>query len=76
MTWILTWILTTISLVGNFLNCKKMRSGFMLWLVCNTGWLAYDLYNGIYARANLDIVQSAFCIYGLIEWKKERTVEK
>lgn len=66
----MTWILTAISLIGNYLNCRKIRAGFILWLICNTGWLIYDLMTGLYSRALLDTVQSAFCIYGLIEWGK------
>ena len=64
----MTWILTIISLVGNFLNCRKIRISFIVWLVCNTGWLIYDLYNGVYSRALLDVVQSGFCVYGFIVW--------
>lgn len=66
----MTWILTAISLAGNYLNSTKHRSGFWIWIICNTGWLIYDIYNGIYARAVLDIVQTAFCILGLIKWKE------
>ena len=40
----------------------------MVWLVCNTGWFIYDVVNEIYSRAFLDAVQSAFCIYGYINW--------
>ena len=57
-----------ISLIGNYLNCRKKRIGFVLWFICNTGWFIYDIVNKTYSRAILDTVQSVFCIYGLIEW--------
>lgn len=67
----MTWFLTIISLIGNYLNCRKIRISFIVWLICNTGWLIYDLYNRIYSRAILDLVQSGFCIYGYLKWRKE-----
>jgi nicotinamide riboside transporter PnuC len=66
----MTWLFTAISLLGNYLNCRKLRCGFLVWIVCNICWLAYDIMNGIYSRAVLDIVQTGFSIYGYIEWGK------
>lgn len=68
----MTWLLTIISLVGNFLNSTKRISGFYIWIGCNTGWLIYDIINGVYARAALDIVQTCFCILGIYEWRKKK----
>lgn len=66
----MTWLLAVISLAGNYLNSTKRISGFYIWIACNTGWLIYDIANGIYARAILDIVQTAFCVLGIIKWQK------
>lgn len=68
----MTWLLTIISLAGNFLNSTKRISGFYIWIVCNLGWLIYDIINGIYSRAVLDIVQTGFCILGIYEWRKKK----
>ena len=65
----LTWILTTFSLLGSYLNARKVRACFTVWIACNTGWMLFDIYNGVYSRAVLDIVQTAFCVYGLYEWR-------
>jgi len=65
---VIAWILTAISLFGNWLNCRKIRYGFIVWLFVNTGWFIFDVYNGIYGRAVLDMVQNGFCVYGLIKW--------
>lgn len=72
----MTWIFTAISLIGNFLNCRKIRFGFLVWVVCNTCWLVYDIVSHIYSRAVLDIVQTGFAIYGYIEWGKPNGIPK
>lgn len=64
----MTWIITTVSLIGNYFNCKKLRVGFLIWIVANTCWLAIDITNGTYSRAVLDVVQTAFCIFGFVNW--------
>lgn len=66
----ITWILTAISLFGNWLNCRKLRVCFIVWILCNVGWLSYDLAGFVYARAVLDAVQIGFSIYGYINWRK------
>ena len=67
---IATWITTAICLTGTVLNCKKMIACFYLWAIGNVLWLAFDLYNGLYSRAALDIVQLMLALYGIYEWKK------
>ena len=68
----MTWIITLVNLLGTFLNCKKKVSGFIIWLICNVAWMLYDIISGNYARAVLDVVQGGFCIYGIVEWRKNR----
>ena len=65
----MTWVLAIVSLFGNFLNSTKRVSGFYVWIACNIGWLVFDIVSGIYARAILDIVQTAFCVFGIIYWR-------
>jgi nicotinamide riboside transporter PnuC len=60
--------LTAISLFGNYLNCRKKRCCFLLWIGCNIGWASVDILSGAYSRAVLDIVQIAFSLYGYREW--------
>lgn len=66
----ITWLLTILSLTGNWMNCRKIRSCFLLWIGCNIGWLAYDLAHGVISRAVLDSVQIGFSVFGFIEWGK------
>ena len=72
MTAFFTWCVTAVCLAGTVLNVKKRRECFMLWIVGNVAWMAYDLCCGLYSRAVLDIVQLAFAVWGLIEWKEEK----
>lgn len=67
----MTWVVTTVCLIGTVLNCKKKVACFYFWIVGNILWLAYDIYSGLYSRAVLDFVQLILGIYGLYEWKKE-----
>lgn len=69
----MTWAFTLASLAGNYLNCRKRVAGFYIWILCNMAWLGYDIMSGIYSRAVLDIVQTAFCIYGIRHWSGGET---
>ncbi len=62
-------ILTIISLTGNYLNCRKIRACFVVWIFCNIGWTVVDIINETYSRAVLDVVQIWFSGYGLVKWK-------
>lgn len=69
-------ILTAISLFGNYLNCKKYKVCFLLWIGCNIGWATIDIMAGAYSRALLDIVQIGFSIYGYKKWSKDGQTNK
>lgn len=68
------WFLTLVSLFGNLLNCLKVRTCFMLWIVCNIGWMVIDIQSGTYSRAVLDIVQMGFSIFGYVRWGKREEI--
>ena len=67
----MTWIMSAVCLIGTVLNVKKMKVCFCLWAVGNLGWLAYDVWSGLYSRATLDTVQLALAVWGIVEWNKE-----
>lgn len=66
------WVLTIVSLIGNYLNCRKIRICFVVWIACNVGWILIDFYNAVYSRAVLDLVQIGFSVYGLNKWSKAK----
>lgn len=66
------WITTAICLIGTVLNVKKINACFYLWLAGNILWLCIDLYNGLWSRAILDIVQGILAAWGIIEWQENK----
>ena len=64
-------VLTMISLFGNYLNCRKKKICFILWIICNIGWICVDVNNGAYSRMLLDAVQIGFSFYGYKNWGKQ-----
>ena len=69
---IISWITTAICLLGTILNVKKLNACFYLWLFGNILWLCIDIYNGLWSRAILDIVQGVLAVWGIIEWRKNK----
>jgi nicotinamide riboside transporter PnuC len=65
------WIVTIICLVGTILNVKKIQFCFILWTIGNLLWLILDMYNKVYSRSLLDIIQLILAVWGYIAWKKE-----
>lgn len=68
---IFTWVLTAITIFGTFLNARQIKSGFIVWGICNMCWMGVDFGRGIYAQACLYIVFIGFNIYGYLQWKKK-----
>lgn len=66
----ITWILTAASLLGNFLNCIRVKECFLIWIACNFGWMIYDYKAGVMSRVFLDFVQSCLCVYGFWKWRE------
>lgn len=71
-----TWILTVISLSGNFFNVKKKVACFYIWAVGEVFWTILDIHNGVYGRAFLDIMQLGFALWGIYEWGIKRGGEE
>lgn len=69
---IISWITTAVCLIGTVLNVKKLNACFYLWLLGNILWLCIDIYNGLWSRAILDIVQGILAVWGIIEWKANK----
>lgn len=67
MPWI-SWFLTFLSIAGAVMNVRKMRSSFAVYTVANMGWVAVDIYYGVYAQAALFSVFTAISIWGWLEW--------
>lgn len=71
MTHMLPWTLTIVSIVAAVLNIKKRRSSFAIYTIANIGWIAVNIYHGIYAQAALFLVFTGLSTWGWIEWGKK-----
>lgn len=69
---IISWFTTAVCLLGTILNVKKINFCFYLWLLGNILWLCIDIYNGLWSRALLDVVQGILAIWGIIEWRTNK----
>ena len=72
---IIAWVLMAVSISGNYFNIKKLRVCFIIWTLCNIGWIIIDFYNGYYSRVILDTAQAIFCLYGFFKWRTESNGE-
>jgi nicotinamide riboside transporter PnuC len=66
----ISWLLVALSMVGTFLNAKRKRSGFLVWMVANVGLVAYNISIEQWALALMFAAYFALAIYGWIEWGK------
>ncbi len=72
MRQLLPWTLTVVSIIGAVLNIKKKRSSFAIYTIANIGWIAVNLYHGIYAQAALFLVFTGLSTWGWIEWGRNK----
>ena len=68
----MTWVITLISILGAILNAQKKIVGFWVWMLANTLWIVVDLQAGLPAQAALFAVYNGICIYGLLQWRKDK----
>jgi nicotinamide riboside transporter PnuC len=64
-----TWGVTALSVVGTVLNIKKKPVCFLIWLVTNIVWCAYDFIVGCYAQSGLFLVYIGLAVWGIYEWR-------
>ena len=65
---VLQTFLTIGCLLGNYFNCKRIKFCFIIWILCNIGWLYVDFLSCAYSRMVLNAVQIGFNVYGLTLW--------
>ena len=72
----ISWIATAIAIIGTIANANKKRFGFWFWLISNVFWVAFNIYNKMYAQAAVYVFNSAMCIVGLRQWKRNKEEEE
>lgn len=71
-----TAIIVAISFYGSFLNARKKRGCFVMWITSGLLWAIVDVLAAKYWRMLLDLVQVSFSIYGLWNWKRKEVNTK
>jgi nicotinamide riboside transporter PnuC len=65
-----TWALAALSLLGVWLNIRKDRRCFALWVGTNATWAVVDLRAGLPAQALLMSVYAAMAVWGWLAWSR------
>lgn len=68
-------IIVAISFYGSFLNARKKRACFIMWITSGLLWALVDLVEGKFWRLTLDMVQVSFSIYGFLKWGQKNNTK-
>lgn len=65
-----TLILTAASVLGAGLNAMGYRSGFVVWIGSNTGWVIANACRGLWPEAALFLAYLGFSVVGFFMWSR------
>ena len=65
----MTWLVAGASLFATWLNIRRVRACFGIWLCTNAAWAFYDFTHGLPAQGCLMLVYAALAVYGWKAWK-------
>ena len=65
---LITYIMTTLAIVGTVANSFKKRWCFILWGVTNCFWCGYWIFSGEYAAAIQYGFNLIMAVVGFIKW--------
>ncbi len=65
----MTWLIAAASLFATWLNIRKMRACFLIWLGTNIAWAIYDFAHGLPAQGSLMVVYAALAAWGWFAWR-------
>jgi hypothetical protein len=65
----LSWLISALALFGAYLNARKDRRCFIVWLFTNGWWIGYDLWIGAEAQAALFTAYFGLSFYGWRTWR-------
>lgn len=64
----MTWIIATAALIATWLNIKKDKRCFYIWMMTNSFWAIYDFNQAIYAQSFLFTIYFMLAAYGVWKW--------
>jgi nicotinamide riboside transporter PnuC len=68
---IFKWSFVLLSLIGYYLNAKKNKWCFIIWVICSVGWISVSVLNHEWALTANFSMYLCFEIYGFIQWNKD-----
>jgi nicotinamide riboside transporter PnuC len=68
---ILIYLITSLSLLGTYLNIKKNKLCFIIWIVTNVSFAIINMYIDMYSQSAVFIIFAILSIYGYLKWKEE-----
>lgn len=70
----LGWVGAALVLFGYFLNAKKKKSSWLIWIVGNLFVAIYSWHIGALPTTLMSLAIMIMNIYGYISWKKEKKI--
>ncbi len=67
----ISFFLAFASIMGAILNVKQRKSGFLVWIIANIGWIIIDFHAKIYGQVIFFIFLTILSIWGLYSWHKK-----
>ena len=67
------WMMAGVALFGTYLNLKKNRAGFALWMISNLYWMIHNFSIDEYAQCLLYAAFLGLAIWGFLAWKTEES---
>lgn len=64
-----SWVVAAAALFATWLNIRKDKRCFYIWIATNFFWASYDLAYGMYAQSLLFSVYTALAILGVMSWE-------
>ena len=67
--------LSMVSIAGAILNARKLKEGFVLWIIGNSGWILVNIFYQLWEQIPMWATYVAISSYGLFYWGKGKEVK-
>jgi len=64
----LSWIFTTLAVIGSLANIQKLWWCFVIWTICNVYFIIHNIIRREKALAVLFFIYLIISVWGMINW--------
>ena len=64
------WILSAGTITGAILNAFHNKWGFIIWIVVNMGWIAFNLHTNTVSQIPVWVALTVISVVGFINWHR------